>query len=138
MTPSKSKSVAVLQLDSHPKSDSTRSTSATSVVPLPLMSEAQEEQVLGPKYALPKAALQVDSSSKDTAKSTHVPSAGSVNVPEVVFAFEFLFAHLFCDFFNHRGFVYLIRDFINDDGKSVFSNFFDAGFRTDNNAAAPL
>ena len=53
-------------------------------------------------------------------------------------AVDLFLAHLFGDFFDHRGLVHLIANLIDDDGKPVLANFFDTGLSPHNHAAAPL
>ena len=53
-------------------------------------------------------------------------------------AFDFFLAHLVRDFFNHRGLVDLIGDFVDHNRVAVFANFFDAGFGANDDAATPL
>ncbi len=47
-------------------------------------------------------------------------------------AFNLFIARGFRDFVDHRRFVHLVWDFINNDGPTVFANFFGPGFGADN------
>ena len=43
-------------------------------------------------------------------------------------AFDLFVARQLGDLFDHRGFVHLIGDFVDDNGKAVLADFFDLGF----------
>ena len=53
-------------------------------------------------------------------------------------AFDLFIAHHFRDLFNHRGFVHLIGDFLNDDRIAIFANFLDFGLGADHDGSTAL
>ena len=53
-------------------------------------------------------------------------------------AFDLFVAGTLGDLFDHRRFVHLIRDFVDDDGPAIFADFFDVGFGAKHNRATPL
>ena len=53
-------------------------------------------------------------------------------------AFDAFFARSLGNPLDHGGFVHLIGDFVDDDGKAVFADFLDPRFGAYDNGAAPL
>ena len=51
---------------------------------------------------------------------------------------NFFLTNLFGDFFDHRRFVHLIGNFVDNNRVTVFANFLDPGFGADDNAATSL
>ena len=53
-------------------------------------------------------------------------------------AVDLLFAHLFRDLFDHRGFVHLIGNLVDDNGVAVLADLLHPGLGAHDDAAAPL